>query len=155
MNDCIQVQSHAWVSSCIIGWNSCVGQWARLENNAVLGEDVIVKEEIYVNGGRVLPHKAIGESIRDPQIIMWKDFFNNAFLITQNKNRKTLLSNLFDTTRSDGLFKKDQQLNTARYYCILPRRNRCIWRLIYFLHLPFMTELFLLLLPSSKELFFS
>ena len=68
--DCIQVQSHAWVSSCIIGWNSCVGQWARLENNAVLGEDVIVKEEIYVNGGRVLPHKAIGESIRDPQIIM-------------------------------------------------------------------------------------
>ena len=66
----LQVKSHAWVSSCIIGWNSCVGQWARLENNAVLGEDVIVKEEIYVNGGRVLPHKAIGESIRDPQIIM-------------------------------------------------------------------------------------
>jgi len=64
------VKSHAWVSSCIIGWNSCVGQWARLENNAVLGEDVIVKEEIYINGGRVLPHKAIGESIRDPQIIM-------------------------------------------------------------------------------------
>jgi mannose-1-phosphate guanylyltransferase len=47
-----------------------VGQWARLENNAVLGEDVIVKDEIYINGGRVLPHKAISDSIRDPQIIM-------------------------------------------------------------------------------------
>lgn len=64
------VKSHAWVSSCLIGWNSVVGQWARLENNAVLGEDVIVKDEVYVNGGRVLPHKAIGDCIRDPQIIM-------------------------------------------------------------------------------------
>ena len=42
-----------------------------MENVTVLGEDVIVKDEIYINGGKVLPHKSIGTSVPDPQIIMW------------------------------------------------------------------------------------
>ena len=41
-----------------------------MENVTVLGEDVIVKDEIYINGGKVLPHKNIGTSVPDPQIIM-------------------------------------------------------------------------------------
>ncbi len=41
-----------------------------MENVSVLGEDVIVKDELYINGGRILPHKAIGESSPEPQIIM-------------------------------------------------------------------------------------
>ena len=41
-----------------------------MENVCVLGEDVTVKDEIYVNGGRILPHKSIGDSVKDPQIIM-------------------------------------------------------------------------------------
>lgn len=65
-----RVKSHAWVNNCIIGWNSTVGQWVRMENVTVLGEDVTVKDEIYINGGRILPHKSIGESVPDPQIIM-------------------------------------------------------------------------------------
>jgi mannose-1-phosphate guanylyltransferase len=28
------------------------------------------QDEIYVNGGKVLPHKAIGSSVPEPQIIM-------------------------------------------------------------------------------------
>ena len=43
----------------------------RMENVTVLGEDVVVKDELYINGGRILPHKAIGESVAEPQIIMW------------------------------------------------------------------------------------
>ena len=43
---------------------------ARIENVTVLGEDVQVKDELYVNGGRVLPHKSISESVTEPQIIM-------------------------------------------------------------------------------------
>ena len=43
----------------------------RMENVSVLGEDVIVKDELYINGGRILPHKSIAESVPDPQIIMW------------------------------------------------------------------------------------
>ena len=56
-----------------------------MENVCVLGEDVTVKDEVsfffgnevflhlfqvYVNGGKVLPHKSIGTSVAEPQIIM-------------------------------------------------------------------------------------
>jgi mannose-1-phosphate guanylyltransferase len=41
-----------------------------MENVSVLGEDVIVQDELYVNGGKVLPHKSISESVSEPQIIM-------------------------------------------------------------------------------------
>jgi len=65
-----RIQSHSWLESCIIGWNCNVGKWVRMENVSVLGEDVIVKDEIYVNGGKVLPHKSISSSVPEPQIIM-------------------------------------------------------------------------------------
>lgn len=65
-----EIKSHSWVDSSIIGWESKIGQWARLENVSVLGQDVIVKDEIYLNGARILPHKSIGVSYPEPQIIM-------------------------------------------------------------------------------------
>lgn len=65
-----QIKSHSWIDSCIIGWRSIVGRWVRLEGNTVLGEDVIVKDELYINGGQVLPHKNIATSVPEPQIIM-------------------------------------------------------------------------------------
>lgn len=64
------IKSHSWLESSIIGWKCTVGQWVRMENVTVLGEDVIVKDELYINGGRILPHKAISVSVPDPQIIM-------------------------------------------------------------------------------------
>ena len=41
-----------------------------MENVAVLGEDVLIQDELYINGARILPHKVIGGSIPEPQIIM-------------------------------------------------------------------------------------
>lgn len=64
------IKSHSWLESCIVGWKCVVGNWVRMENVSVLGEDVIVKDEIYINGGRILPHKSIGESVPEPKIIM-------------------------------------------------------------------------------------
>jgi len=64
------ISSHSWLESCIIGWRCKVGRWVRMENVTVLGEDVIVKDEIYINGGKVLPHKSIANSVPEPQIIM-------------------------------------------------------------------------------------
>ncbi|XP_037942138.1 mannose-1-phosphate guanyltransferase beta [Teleopsis dalmanni] len=64
------VKSHSWLDSCIVGWRCIVGRWVRLEGITVLGEDVIVKDEIYINGGQVLPHKSIAASVPEPQIIM-------------------------------------------------------------------------------------
>ncbi|KAL8809126.1 MAG: hypothetical protein Q9223_007957, partial [Gallowayella weberi] len=54
-----KVKDHAWVKSTIVGWNSTIGKWARLENVSVLGDDVTIGDEIYVNGGSILPHKSI------------------------------------------------------------------------------------------------
>jgi len=64
------IQSHSWLESCIVGWKSSVGKWVRMQGTTVLGEDVIVKDEVYINGGQVLPHKNIAASVAEPQIIM-------------------------------------------------------------------------------------
>jgi len=64
------IRDQAWVKSTIVGWNSKVGRWARLENVTILGEDVTVGDEVYINGGTVLPHKSIKANINEPQIIM-------------------------------------------------------------------------------------
>lgn len=34
-----RVKDHAWIHSSIVGWNSTVGRWVRLENISVLGDD--------------------------------------------------------------------------------------------------------------------
>jgi mannose-1-phosphate guanylyltransferase len=64
------VKDHAKVDSCIVGWDSKVGAWARLEGFCVLGEDVQVKDELYLNGAVVLPHKEIKESVAQASIIL-------------------------------------------------------------------------------------
>ena len=65
-----KVKDHAWVKSTIVGWNNTVGKWARLENVTVLGDDVTIGDEIYVNGGSILPHKTIKANVDVPAIIM-------------------------------------------------------------------------------------
>ncbi|XP_026418202.1 mannose-1-phosphate guanylyltransferase 1-like [Papaver somniferum] len=65
-----RVKMHSCISSSIIGWHSTVGEWARVENMTILGEDVHVCDEIYSNGGVVLPHKEIKCSILHPEIVM-------------------------------------------------------------------------------------
>jgi mannose-1-phosphate guanylyltransferase len=65
-----KVKDFAWVHSSIVGWHSSVGKWSRLEGCSVLGDDVTIKDEIYVNGGSILPHKSISANITEPQIIM-------------------------------------------------------------------------------------
>lgn len=41
-----------------------------MENTCVLGEDVGVQDEIYMNGAKVLPHKSISESVPEPKVIL-------------------------------------------------------------------------------------
>ncbi|KAJ3375112.1 mannose-1-phosphate guanyltransferase [Allomyces arbusculus] len=64
------VRDFSWIERSIIGWNSTVGRWTRLEGVTVLGDDVTIQDEIYVNGGCILPHKSISACIPEPQIIM-------------------------------------------------------------------------------------
>ncbi|WVR08652.1 mannose-1-phosphate guanyltransferase [Kwoniella sp. DSM 27419] len=64
------VRDHSWIANSIVGWNSNVGRWTRVENITVLGDDVTIKDELYVNGASVLPHKSISTSITEPRIVM-------------------------------------------------------------------------------------
>jgi len=64
------VKQHAWVHSSIIGWKSIVGRWVRMENTSVLGLGVVVSDELYLNGAKVLPFKDITTSVPQPEVIM-------------------------------------------------------------------------------------
>lgn len=65
-----RVGKHSCVTGSIIGWKSHVGQWARLENMCVFGEDVQCKDELYLNGAVVLPHKEVKVNVTKPEIII-------------------------------------------------------------------------------------
>lgn len=41
-----------------------MGRWTRVENITVLGDDVTIKDELYVNGASVLPHKSVSGKAR-------------------------------------------------------------------------------------------
>lgn len=66
----VRIKKHACISYSILGWHSSVGRWARIENMTILGEDVHVGDEVYSNGGVILPHKEIKSSILKPEIVM-------------------------------------------------------------------------------------
>lgn len=65
-----KINSHSWINNSIIGWRATVGSWVRMEGTSVLGDDVQVRDELYVNGAVVLPNKSISHNISEPQIIM-------------------------------------------------------------------------------------
>jgi len=69
MQNC-EIHSYALVRSSIVGWSSTVGKWARLENTTVLGEDVQIGAEVFINGGKILPHKSVNENILEPGVIV-------------------------------------------------------------------------------------
>jgi len=66
----VRVGDHSWISQSIVGWKSSIGKWVRMQNVSVLGQDVGVADELFVNGGQILPHKSISESVPEPKIIM-------------------------------------------------------------------------------------
>jgi mannose-1-phosphate guanylyltransferase len=66
----VLIKDHSWVSTSIIGWRSTIGKWARIEGVSVLGEDVTVSDEMYLNGAKVLPHKSVSVSVPEPKIIL-------------------------------------------------------------------------------------
>jgi len=47
------------IEGSIIGWKCKIGKWVRINGLTVLGEDVELKDECYLNGTMILPHKAI------------------------------------------------------------------------------------------------
>jgi mannose-1-phosphate guanylyltransferase len=64
------IQKNSWVDSSIIGWESVLGKWVRMEHVSVLGRDVRIADEIYINGAVVLDHKVVKETVLIPGTIL-------------------------------------------------------------------------------------
>lgn len=61
----VTIQDYAWIKGSVIGWQSNVGKWVRIDGLSVLAEDVTVKDEVYINGCSILPHKAITANLAE------------------------------------------------------------------------------------------
>lgn len=65
-----QIKSNAFIRNSIIGWQSIIGQWVRIEGMSVVAEDVQIKDEVFINESYILPHKNISQSIPNPGTIV-------------------------------------------------------------------------------------
>eukprot|EP01114_Cavostelium_apophysatum_P013089 TRINITY_DN3093_c0_g1_i1.p1 TRINITY_DN3093_c0_g1~~TRINITY_DN3093_c0_g1_i1.p1 ORF type:complete len:391 (+),score=65.17 TRINITY_DN3093_c0_g1_i1:454-1626(+) len=78
LNDA-EIKDHACVQYAIVGWQSSVGKWSRLEGQpdytvdipgiTILGRGVNVASEIVVHSSIVLPHKDLGSDTKN-QIVL-------------------------------------------------------------------------------------
>ncbi|KAK9810857.1 hypothetical protein WJX73_002434 [Symbiochloris irregularis] len=66
----VKVRDYSRIADSIIGWGSSTGRWTRIDNKCVIGEDVHVREEVFLNGAIILPHKEIKETILEPGTII-------------------------------------------------------------------------------------
>mmetsp|Transcript_18877 Transcript_18877/g.13697 ORF Transcript_18877/g.13697 Transcript_18877/m.13697 type:complete len:158 (+) Transcript_18877:601-1074(+) len=54
-----RIEGHSLIQGSIIGWKNKIGRWVRVAGLTVTGEDVELKDETFLNGIFVLPHKQI------------------------------------------------------------------------------------------------
>jgi len=66
----VRIGDNSWIDRSILGWKSSIGRWVRIQNVTVLGQDVAVNDELFLNGAQILPHKSTSESVPTPAIIM-------------------------------------------------------------------------------------
>eukprot|EP00921_Rhytidocystis_pertsovi_P013779 GHVQ01022377.1.p1 GENE.GHVQ01022377.1~~GHVQ01022377.1.p1 ORF type:complete len:376 (+),score=42.64 GHVQ01022377.1:268-1395(+) len=64
------VKDYSWVNETIVGWQCTIGKWVRIEGLSVVGEDVQIQNECYMNAVFILPHKGISNSIHTPGTII-------------------------------------------------------------------------------------
>ncbi|KAL7068358.1 nucleotidyl transferase family protein [Cryptosporidium serpentis] len=64
------IEDFSKIKSSIIGWNSKIGKWVRINGLSVFGEDVTISNEAFINSAIILPHKSINSSIIQPNMII-------------------------------------------------------------------------------------
>jgi len=66
-----RLDAHSYVDNSIVGWNSSVGTWARVQEHCFFGEDVHIKPERFVRSLTVCPHKGIKiDNLEDNKIVL-------------------------------------------------------------------------------------
>uniref|UniRef100_A0A1D1YID8 mannose-1-phosphate guanylyltransferase n=1 Tax=Anthurium amnicola TaxID=1678845 RepID=A0A1D1YID8_9ARAE len=66
----VRVKSSSHITGSIIGWHSTIGESVHVNSMAVLGEDVHVRDTMFLKGVVVLPHKEIKSHFMKPEIVM-------------------------------------------------------------------------------------
>lgn len=69
MSDSI-IESSSYIEGSIIGWKSQVGSWVRIEGLSILGEDVTVADNLYINSSIILPNCRVKTSLKNPGTIL-------------------------------------------------------------------------------------
>ena len=64
------IKEYSYVDGSIIGWRSKVGKWVRIEGLSILGEEVVISDEVNLNAVFVLPNVAVKNSIWTPGTII-------------------------------------------------------------------------------------
>jgi mannose-1-phosphate guanylyltransferase len=57
-----KIHGYTFIQGSIIGWRNTIGKWVRIQGLTVTAEDVQVKDELFLNGVKVLPHKSLGQN---------------------------------------------------------------------------------------------
>ena len=63
LSDCL-IQNSSFIDGSIIGWKSQVGSWTRIEGLSILGEDVILSENLCINASIILPNCRVKTSLK-------------------------------------------------------------------------------------------
>jgi len=66
----VVIRNFCVINKTIVGWDCVIGNWVRMENGTVLGEDVKISDEVFINGAKVLPHKIITQNISEPTVVL-------------------------------------------------------------------------------------
>lgn len=69
LDGCV-IEEHSYISGSIIGWKSKISRWVRVEGLSMLGEEVTVKEGVYVNKTIVLPNVTVKETTKEGAILL-------------------------------------------------------------------------------------
>jgi mannose-1-phosphate guanylyltransferase len=66
-----RLDDYCYVDDSIVGWNSSVGTWSRVQEHCFFGEDVHIKPERFVRSLIVCPHKGVkADNLQDDKIIL-------------------------------------------------------------------------------------
>lgn len=68
--DSVLLEGYNVIDQTIVGWESKIGKWAYIKGLTVLGRDVTVAPECFVNQSIILPHKRVVNSIITPNLII-------------------------------------------------------------------------------------
>ena len=70
LGDNVVINEYSFINDCIIGWKSQIGKWVRMEELCVIGEDVNIKDEVYLKNNVILPNVTIKASPKEGSVIM-------------------------------------------------------------------------------------